>query len=395
MKKLACIILAAGEGTRLNSNIPKSLHELCGEPLIVHISETIAGLIDARKVIVVGFGGDLLQDELARRKLTQRTKFALQKRRLGTGHAVLITKKFFERYTGDILVLVGDAPLITRETLTHLVERHRRQEAAATVLTTRLKRPDGYGRVLRHQDQSVLKIVEDKDANIYEKKVTEVNTGTYVFDSRQLFKALRKIKPDNEQGEYYLPDVLHVMVKENLRVEALVTRDATEILGINDRKQFAIAERIMRNRILDRLMAQGVTILDPPSTFIDQGVEIGIDSIIQPNTHIRGQTQIGTDCLVGPMTQVGSSEIGDRCAINGSQILQSRVGPDCEITTSYIRGCTIPDAERIGPFANLQELEKSHKGKGGTTAKVGAAADSKSNRPRTEASRRQVSHAKR
>lgn len=354
LKKLACIILAAGEGTRLHSNIPKALHELCGEPLIVHINNTIDGLITAHTVVVIGFGGNRIEEELKRRKMTKGVKFVSQEKRLGTGHAVLVTLPYFRRYSGDILVLVGDAPLLTRETLDHLLERHWRQEAAATVLTTRMRNPSGYGRVLRHQDGSVLKIVEDKDANIYEKKVTEVNTGTYVFNSRQLFKAIQKIKPENEQGEYYLPDVIQIMVRENLRVEALITRDSSETQGINNRKQFAQAERIMRNRILDRLMNRGVTIIDPPSTFIDKNVAIGIDTIVQPNTHIRGKSSLGSQCLIGPMVQIEDSSIGDRTVINNSHILQSKVGKECKIVSSYIEGYQVPDSQHLGPFADLK-----------------------------------------
>lgn len=337
MKKLSCVILAAGAGTRLRSEIPKALHEVCGEPIIAHLLRTIEGVIDGRTVVVVGLARERLEDALKERGF-RRIRYANQPEQLGTGHAVLCAAESFKRYTGDILVLVGDAPLLTRETLEQLIERHRHQDAAATVLTTKMRRPEGYGRILRHQDGTVLRIVEDKDANIYEKKINEVNTGMYVFDGRELFTALKSIRPDNEQGEYYLTDVIQIMVQKNKRVEAVIARDYRETMGINNRVQFARAERIMRDRILHSLMLSGVTVLDPPSTFIDDGVRIGIDSIIQPNTIIRGRTSIGKGCVIGPLTQIDNSEIGDRCRIN----------------SSFISGCVVPASERIGPFANYQ-----------------------------------------
>ena len=336
-KPLAAIILAAGDGTRLRSQVPKSLHRICGRPMIVHILRTIEGLADAVQVVVVGFCHERMRETLAEYNVA----FTLQDKRIGTGHAVLCTQPHFEAFEGDILVLVGDAPLMTRRTLEKLIERHRYQDAAATVLTTKMKHPDGYGRVLRHPDNRVLKIVEDKDANIYEKKVNEINTGTYVFDCPALFEALHRVTPNNEQGEYYLTDVIQILVNEKRRVEAYSTRDSSETMGINDRIQFAVAERIMRDRILKRLMLSGVTILDPASTFIDDSVGIGIDTIIHPTTHMQGKTLIGEGCEIGPLTQIEDCEIGAGCRIN----------------SSYLRGCTLPPGMSIGPFANLQNGE--------------------------------------
>ncbi len=336
-KPLSSIILAAGDGTRLRSQVPKSLHRICGRPMIVHILRMVEGLVDAKQVVVIGFAGDMMKKTLKDFKVD----FVLQEKRLGTGHAVMTTKHIFEQCDGDVLVLVGDAPLLTRGTVEKLIERHRHLDASATVLTTRMKKPDGYGRILRHQDNSVLRIVEDKDANIYEKKINEVNTGTYVFDSKHLFDALEKVEPNNEQGEYYLTDVIQIMVHEKKRVEAYVTNMPAETMGINNRVQFAKAERIMRNRILERLMFSGVTIVDPSSTFIDDSVKIGLDSIIEPNTHIYGKSVIGSGSQIGPLTQIFDSEIGERCNIN----------------SSYLRGCSIPPGMSIGPFANLQHGE--------------------------------------
>ncbi len=336
-KPLASIILAAGDGTRLRSQVPKALHRICGRPMIVHILRTIEGLIDQKQVVVVGFAKEMVEEVLKEFQVD----FALQEKRLGTGHAVMCCKPLFEKCDGNVLVLVGDAPLLTRDTVEKLIDRHQHQDASATVLTTHMKRPDGYGRILRHQDNTVMSIVEDKDANIYEKKITEVNTGTYVFDIGDLFDALGKVEPTNEQNEYYLTDVIHIMAKEKKRVEAYVTKVPAETMGINNRVQFAKAERIMRDRILERLMLSGVTIVDPRSTFIDDSVVIGIDTIIQPNSHIQGRTIIGQGCDIGPLTQIEECEVGESCQIN----------------SSYLRGCSIPPGMSIGPFANLQHGE--------------------------------------
>ncbi len=305
--------------------------------MIIHIFRTIDSFIDQKRVVIIGFANEMMKEALKEFN----PEFAMQEKRLGTGHAVMCAKSAFEKSDGDILVLVGDAPLLTRETVEKLIERHRHQDSSATVLTTEMENPDGYGRILRHQDNTVLSIVEDKDANIYEKKITEVNTGTYVFDCKDLFDALEQVEPTNEQGEYYLTDVIHIMVREKKRVEAYVSKDPTETMGINNRVQFAKAERIMRDRILERLMYSGVTIVDPSSTFIDDSVSIGIDTIIHPTTHIQGDTKIGQGCEIGPLTQIENCEIGEGCRIN----------------SSYLRGCSIPPEMSIGPFANLKHGE--------------------------------------
>jgi bifunctional UDP-N-acetylglucosamine pyrophosphorylase/glucosamine-1-phosphate N-acetyltransferase len=305
--------------------------------MIVHILRTIDSLVDDKQVVIVGFAHEIMKEALA----DYPVEFAYQEKQMGTGHAIMCAKPLLEKFTGDVLVLVGDAPLLTRNTVEKLIERHRHMDASCTVLTTKMKKPDGYGRILRNQDGSVLSIVEDKDANIYEKKVNEINTGIYVFDSPSLFSALEKVEPANQQNEYYLTDVIHIMVKEKKRVDAYVTTDSAETMGINNRIQFAKAERIMRDRILYRLMLNGVTIVDPSSTFIDDNVEIGMDTIIQPNTFIQGKTVIGAGCEIGPLTQIEDSHIGEGCRIN----------------SSYLRGCMIPPEMSIGPFANLQHGE--------------------------------------
>lgn len=340
-KPLSSVILAAGDGTRMRSQMPKSLHRICGRPMIVHILRTINDLIDAKKVVVVGFANSMVEETLS----DFHVDFALQEKRLGTGHAVICAKDALNGKNGDVIVLVGDAPLLSRTTIEKLIDRHRHQDASATILTTKMKRPDGYGRILRNQDNSVHSIVEDKDANIYERKVNEINTGIYVFDQADLFDALENIQPSNQQGEYYLTDVIHIMVKGKKRVEAYTTKDPGETMGINNRIQLARAERIMRKRIVNRLMLNGVTIIDPSTTFIDDSVSIGIDTIIQPNTIIRGKSEIGEGCEIGPLSQVYDCKIGDRCTIN----------------SSYIRACSIPPQMSIGPFANLKDNELQFK----------------------------------
>lgn len=340
-KPISSIILAAGDGTRMRSKQPKSLHRVCGRPMIVHILRSLDGLIDRKNVVVIGFANEMVRDALNGFNVD----FAVQEERKGTGHAVLCAKPLLDlKEKSDVMVLVGDAPLLTRQTIEKIIDRHRHQDASATVLTTEMDDPSGYGRILRSGDNAVMSIVEDKDANMYEKKINEINTGIYMFDSQDLFWALDQIKPDNNQGEYYLTDVIHIMVKEKKRVEAWVTKDPSETMGINNRIQFALAERIMRSRILERLMLSGVTIVDPSTTFIDDSVSIGIDTIIHPNTFLIGKTQIGQGCEIGPLTQVEECEINDGCRIN----------------SSYLRGCTIPRGMSIGPFANLQHNQVTY-----------------------------------
>jgi bifunctional UDP-N-acetylglucosamine pyrophosphorylase / glucosamine-1-phosphate N-acetyltransferase len=325
--------LAAGDGTRLKSRYPKALHRICGEPMIIHILNVLSDLGVQRKLVVVGYEEQEIRAYL---KNNSNIEFYRQVERKGTGHATQIALEGLQDWDGDVLVVNGDTPLIRLETLKKLVHRHQHIDADATMLTCELDNPEGYGRVLRMDDNSILSIVEHKDANKYERMIKEANTGFYCFDGQSLIKALNKVEPTNVQGEYYLTDVIKIMVAGEKRVEAVISDDPTETLGVNNRLQLAIAEKILRRRIIDFHMLQGVTILDPDSTFIDDGVSIGQDTVIRPSTIIQGKTSIGENCRIGP----------------GARLVDVVAGDQVRVEHSVLRGCQLPDQYQLLPSDN-------------------------------------------
>lgn len=303
--------------------------------MLHHVLKVAAEAEASRHVVVVGYEGDQIRAAFPNRPDIE---FADQVERLGTGHAMMMTREAFKDYDGDILVLCGDTPLFKVETLQKLVEWHRHQEAAATILTAELKEPKGYGRILRYDDNRVQGIVEEKDANRYERAIREINTGTYCFDSRRLFDALGKITQNNSQNEYYLTDCIRVLVDEGRRVEAVITEDSEEVIGVNTRVQLAQAERILRSRILEKHMLEGITILDPDSCYVDEAALIGKDTVLHPGTIITGKTRIGEGCRIGPNTQIIDSVVGDRAEVNAS----------------FVHGVNIDPGAKVGPFAALR-----------------------------------------
>src|SRR5919109_3542263 len=268
MNGLTTVILAAGEGKRMRSRQPKVLHELCGRPLISYCLR-VARAVGDRIVLVVGPDTDGV-----RAAVGDGVTIVEQRERLGTGHAVLQARAHCEGRAGHILVLPSDVPLLSAATIERLVGHHTSTGAAATVLTAVVERPHGYGRVLR-QGGRVKRIVEDRDATDDEKKVAEINTSVYCFEAQRFWSTLAEVKPDNDQGEYYLTDVIGILSRRGARVEGVPVGDPREAFGVNDRKQLAAAAAVQRTRILDRLMEGGVTILDPTSTYIEDTVTIG------------------------------------------------------------------------------------------------------------------------
>jgi len=298
--------------------------------MLSHVLDGIASLDSFTDVIVIGFEHKKIRKMYADRDL----HFVVQKERRGTGHAVMVTQKVFKDLRCDIMVLYGDTPLLRASTMEKILERHRHQDAAATILTTLMDDPSGYGRVLRNADNTVLSIVEDKDANIYEKQIKEINTGTYCFDSEELFHALSLIEPTNVQNEYYLTDVIHVLVKEDKRVEAYTCPDCSEALGINNRVQLSVAEKILRKRILEGLMMEGVTVIDPENTYVDEGVEVGEDTVIEPYSILQGATKVGVGCRIGP----------------GAHLISCEAGDGVQVYHTVLEDETIPPGTRIGPY---------------------------------------------
>ena len=367
MNGLTAVILAAGEGKRMRSRTPKVLHQICGRPLIGYALRLARTLAD-RVVLVVGPNADGIR-ALAGDDVT----IVEQRERLGTGHAVLQARAACPA-SGPVLVLAGDMPLLLLETLERLVEHQRTSGAAATVLTAQVERPHGYGRVLRLGGR-VNRIVEERDATDDQKKVNEINTSVYCFDGRRLWAALGEVKPDNDQGELYLTDVIVLLARTGAKVEAVSVSDPAEALGINDRRQLAELAAIQRRRILDRLMAEGVTVIDPAATYVDIDVEVGEDSVLYPGTCLEGSVRLGERCTVFPGSRIRDSTLEDEVTVldgaiivNGHVARGQTVGPrahvavgpavDAPVRALLQAGARIPrpDSVVIGPEVRLEQI---------------------------------------
>ena len=285
------IILAAGQGTRMKSKLYKVLHPVCGKPMVDHVLTEIEKNNMDEIVTVVGHGAEMVEKTLG-----DRTKYALQAEQLGTGHAVLQAEKLLGDKDGMTLIACGDTPLFTAKTFEELFEYHKSKGAVATVLTAHAENPFGYGRIIRNEIGIVEKIVEQKDATAEEAAVKEINTGVYCFDNKELFAALHQIKNDNAQGEYYLPDVMEIFQKQGKVVAAYQMKNFEESMGVNDRIALSNATKVMRRRINENLMRQGVTLIDPDTTYIDIDVKVGSDTVIEPGVQLKGKTEIGADC---------------------------------------------------------------------------------------------------
>ncbi len=330
--QLTVVVLAAGEGKRMRSRRPKVLHVLGGRPLVAYPLRLARNLAD-RIVLVVGRDA-----EGVRRAAGNGIGFVEQAERLGTGHA--LQQAQHECGVGPIVVLPGDTPLLTEATLTRLIAHHVETGAAATLLTSVVDRPIGYGRVLRQRGR-VHRIVEERDATDDQKAITEINTSIYCFDPRHLWPTLARVRADNDQGEYYLTDVVGLFSASNLRVEAVTTADPAECLGVNDRKQLAFLAAIQQQRIVDRLMLEGVTILDPARTYVDDTVTVGADTVLHPNVCLTGETVVGAECEIGAGSHLASSRLGDRVTLK----------PYCILTEAAVE-----DEATLGPFCHLRPL---------------------------------------
>ncbi len=351
------IILAAGKGTRMKSKLPKVLHKVGGKPMLQHVIDAAKSAGSTREIVVIGSGAELVQKNFSD------VEFVMQNEQLGTGHAVLCTKEKFANSKGTVLVLCGDTPLFTGELLKKFVEKHLESNAAATVLTAEMPDATGYGRIIREDDGTFKKIVEHKDANSYERQISEVNAGIYCFDIQKLFTALASVKNENAQGEYYLPDVLTILKNDSEKINAFVVDDYRQTLGINSRVQLAEADKILRQRKNIELMESGVTILDPASTFIDADVEIGQDTIIYPNTYLEGKTKIGENCAIGPNSRFTNMIVGDNvqaqfCYCHDAEICNDVIlGPYVHIRPNS----KISNKVKIGNFV---EVKNSNIGEG-------------------------------
>lgn len=350
---LAIVILAAGEGTRMKSSLPKVLHPVCGEPMISLVLKSAKGLNPDKVIAVVGHKADTVAEVL------DGIEFAIQDKQLGTGHAVSVAEKMLEDFNGTVMVLSGDTPLLRRETLLKLLDTHENSGAAASVLTAKVGNPTGYGRIIRAEDGAVLAITEEKDAGPEQKAINEVNTGTYCFDKKKLFDALKEVGSDNKQGEYYLTDVIGILNGQGEKVMASITEDSGETMGINTRIHLAEADRVMRRRINEELMLSGVSIVDPDTTYISPGVEIGRDTVVLPMTFISGKTKIGENCTIGPSSRIIDCEIGNSVIVEDSVVRGSRIedgaqlGPFCHVRP----GTLVKREAKVGGFVEVKKSE--------------------------------------
>lgn len=323
MSSLATIILAAGKGTRLKSDLPKVLHEVCGQPLIDYVLDVAQRVGSTKTCVVLGHGIEKVQARLPQGILTVE-----QKQLLGTGDAVKNAEKFFKDFRGEVLILCGDTPLLTAQTVKALIKRHRATKAAATVLTAVVDESYGYGRIIRDNAQQVIAIREEKDCDPLERQIKEINSGVFCFDSCALFENLKKIKINSLKGEYYLTDMVALLAGQGRVVQALVTPQPQEGLGVNTREDLANCASLLRQRILKDLMDSGVTITDPLTTHIASGVKIGVDTVIKPFTVIDQDVVVGKNCVIGPFAHLRpGTRIDDVVEVgNFAEISRTSVG---------------------------------------------------------------------
>ncbi len=350
---LAAVILAAGKGTRMKSALPKVLHPLCGQPLLQFPLQAARQAGFEQIQVVVGHQAELVRGAFAATEVS----WVEQTEQLGTGHALLCAADSLIGFSGTLLLLCGDVPLLRAETLQRLLEFHRQQQSVVTVLTAEMPNPTGYGRIIRNGEQ-VLQIVEEKDATEQQQQIQEINTGTYLFDATFVFSALKDLKTDNAQGEYYLTDVVAAAVAAGQKTRAIRVSDPTEVMGINDRCQLAEAEALMRWRVNTELMRSGVSMIDPTTVYVDAAVEVGSDSVLYPNVQLRGTTKIGCNCTVETGVVVVDSVVADRGHLKaGSVIEEAQIGPDCKIgPMAHLRpGTVLAGQNKIGNFVETKK----------------------------------------
>ena len=327
------VILAAGKGTRMKSDLPKVLHKVAGISMLEHVFRSVSAIEPEKTVTVIGHKAELVEQVLA-----GQTEFVRQTEQLGTGHAVMMAEPVLENLTGQTLVIAGDTPLITGESLKNLIDFHINHKNVATILTAEADNPFGYGRIVRNQHGEVIKIVEQKDASDFEQQIKEINTGTYVFDNARLFEALKNINTNNAQGEYYITDVIGIFRENGEKVGAYTLKDFDESLGVNDRVALATAESIMRRRINQQHMINGVSFVNPHATYIDVDVEIAPEVQIEANVTLKGQTKIGAETIL----------------TNGTYIVDSEIGERAVITSSMIEESSLADGVTVGPYAHIR-----------------------------------------
>jgi len=353
-QKLSVLVLAAGEGTRMKSDIPKVLHTICGRPMLYYVLDAVNDIKPSEVAVVTGHKSDSVEDKI--KKYSRNINVLRQKNQKGSGHAVMCAGSWIKRQKGNVIVVCGDTPLIKSGSLKNIVDKHFREQNAITVLTVKLDNPFGYGRVVRGFDTRVSKSVEEKDATAEEKEIKEINVGTYCFESKVLLGALKKIKPNNAKKEYYLTDVISIACEEGCRVGGLCIDNVEETLGINRKNELAKAEKVLKNRILCKLMEDGVTVVDPDSTYVDYGVRVGADTELLPGAMLRGSTVIGKKCVIGPYSFIQDTCIGDHVHIRASFLYSSQIDSEVKIGPyAHMRpGTKILRKAKVGNFVELK-----------------------------------------
>lgn len=330
--KLKTLILAAGKGTRMKSDMPKVIHKVNGIPMITKIIDTLSGLNPEENILILGH-----KKEEVLKVVGENCDYVLQTEQLGTGHAVIQAKEKLEGYDGDVMILCGDTPLLRESTLKSLYDYHKESGAVTTILTSIYENPFGYGRIVK-EDGLVKAIVEEKEASEEIKKIKEVNAGVYCFNSKELFKALDKIDNNNEKGEYYLTDVIGIQVSENKKVQSFILEDKMEILGVNSKVELTQAGKVLRDRKNRELMEEGVILIDPETTYVEESVKVGRDTVLYPGVVLQGKTVIGENCEI----------------IGNSRIIDSVLGNNIRVESSVIEESILEDGVTMGPFAHIR-----------------------------------------
>lgn len=363
-RPLDVLILAAGLGTRMKSKKAKVLHELGGLPLIAHVTRQ-AAVLEPRKIcVVVGYDAAAVEAAVRKESAGQNAFFITQKEQRGTGDAVMSAASELKDSNSTLLILSGDVPLVRAETLRRLIDFHHLQSAACTILSVRLENPTGYGRLVRDENGSFLRVVEQKDATPEEKLIREINSGIYCFDSVTLFPALSRVEPNNQQGEYYLTDVPAILAADGASIAIYQHNDAREVSGINNRAELAEFENLLRRATIRNLLLEGVTFIDPSHTYIGPDARIEPDCVIYPDVHIEGETFIGEGCVIRSGTRITNSWVGNHSVIKDHcVIVDSRVEANCAVGPfAHLRMNALLQSDSA--IGNFVEVKKSRLGRG-------------------------------
>ena len=364
-KPLNVVILAAGLGTRMKSRQVKVLHKLGGRPLIAHVCRTAATLKPHKIYVVVGHQAGEVQKAAAEVLSNDEGVFVTQAEQHGTGDAVMAARSELHEANSTVLILSGDVPAVRVETLQALISKHQTENASGTILSVRLENPTGYGRIVRDEDGSFVKIIEQRDANDEQRQIREVNAGIYCFEAQQLFAALERVQPANRQGEYYLTDVAEILRTEKQKVAVYHHHDAREVSGVNTRAELAEFENLLRRGTVRRLMLdEGVTFIDPSHAYVSDEAQVGRDCVIHPDVHIEGKTIIGEACEIHQGSRISNSRLGNRVTVKDHcVILDSEIADDCAVGPfAHLRMSAQMEARAI--VGNFVEVKKSRIGRG-------------------------------